>query len=261
MSSNSYDIYLQKLRESLLAFYGEQLGLKNLENRIQSRISRERGRSTIQELNELVPMENRTLLDVGSGWGEFAFEAAQKGAIVYGMEPDGELLEISVLLLDKKGTFVRAIAEAIPFRDETFDMVICNAVIEHVKSVRACLDEMIRVLKKGGYLYLRAPNYLFPYEGHYKIGWIPFLPKPLARVYLRLRGRNPEFARSINYNSNYLYLARRLRRNDVTVRDLIVERCRLYSGSQNFLKRLIMASPVAAYIRRSIELLINKSNR
>jgi ubiquinone/menaquinone biosynthesis C-methylase UbiE len=258
MSSNLQDIYLQKLRKSLLFYYGEQLGLNDLENRIQSRISRERGRSTIQELSELVPIENKTLLDVGSGWGEFAFEAAQKGAIVYGMEPDREALEISVLLLDKRGAFVRASAETIPFRDETFDIVICNAVIEHVKNVKTSLNEMIRVLKPGGYLYLRAPNYLFPYEGHYKIAWLPFLPKPLAKIYLSLCGRKSRFAQSINYNSNYFYLARQLRRNDVVVRDLIIERCRHYLRGQNYIKRLIMTSPVSAYMRRSVELLIEK---
>ncbi len=261
MSSNSYDIYLQKLRKNLLAYYGDQLGLNNLEKRIEGRINRERGRRVIQKLDELVTIKKRILLDVGSGWGEFTFEAMQKGAIVYGIEPNSELLEISVLLLGKQGTFTKASAEAIPFRDETFDIVICNAVIEHVEDVKVCLEEMIRVLRKGGYLYIRAPNYLYPYEGHYKISWIPLLPKPLAKIYLRLLGRNPRFIQNINYNSNYLYLARQLKRNDVVVRNLLMEQSKHHSRSQHFLKRLIMALPISSYFMRSIELLINKSNR
>ncbi|MBA7620883.1 Ubiquinone biosynthesis O-methyltransferase [subsurface metagenome] len=196
---------------------------------------------------------------MGSGWGEFAFEAIQRGAIVYGIEPDSELLEISVMLLGKQGTFAKARAEAIPFRDETFDIVICYAVIEHVKDVRACLEEMIRVLRKGGYLYLRAPNYLYPYEGHYKIRWIPLLPKPLAKIHLRLLGRNPTFIQDINYNSNYLYLSRQLKRKDVVVRNLIMEQSKHHLRSRHFLKRLIMALRIYAYITRSIELLIKKT--
>ena len=245
-------LYFEKIRKSLLNLYRNELGLKNVEKRIESRINRERGKEVIEKLDGLVPIRNKVVLDVGCGWGEFTFEAMQKGAIAYGIEPDSELLEISVLLLRKQGRFAKARAEAIPFRDEIFDIVICNSVIEHVKDIRTSLEEMIRVLRKGGYLYLLAPNYLYPYEGHYKTRWIPLLPKPLAKIYLRLLGRNPRFIQHINYNSNYLYLARQLKRNDVVVRNLVMEQ------SKHFLKRLIMALRISAYLTPNIEVLIRK---
>lgn len=245
-------LYIEKIRKSLLKLYRSELGLNNVEKRIESRINRQRGREVIRKLDELVPIKRKVVLDVGCGWGEFTFEAMQKGAIAYGLEPDSELLEISVLLSEKQGRYVKARAEAIPFRDETFDIVICNSVIEHVKDIRASLGEIIRVLRKGGYLYLLAPNYLYPYEGHYKMRWFPFLPKPLAKVYLKLLGRNPGFIEHINYHSNYLYLSRQLKRKDVVVRDLVKEQ------SGHFLKRLIEELRLSAYLTPNIELLIRK---
>jgi hypothetical protein len=36
---------------------------------------------------------------------------------------------------------------------------------------------------------VHTPNAWSWYEGHYKLLWAPFLPTPLGRLYLRLRGR------------------------------------------------------------------------
>ena len=251
-------LYFEKIRKSLLNLYRNELGLKNVEKRIESRINRERGKEAIEKLDGLVPIRNKVVLDVGCGWGEFAFEAIQKDATVYGIEPDSELLGISVLLAGKQAMFAKARAEAIPFRNECFDIVICNSVIEHVKDVRASLQEMIRILRKGGYLYLVAPNYLYPYEGHYKIGWIPLLPKPLAKIYLKLVGRNPRFIEGINYNSNYTYLIRQLERNDVIVRDLILENLKRNSKSRRFVRRLIVALRIFPHLIPNVELLVRK---
>lgn len=40
-----------------------------------------------------------------------------------------------------------------PFENETFDFVFTNAVFEHIPNVDLALKEMIRVTKKGGYIF------------------------------------------------------------------------------------------------------------
>jgi SAM-dependent methyltransferase len=57
----------------------------------------------------------------------------------------------------------------------------------------AVLAEAVRVLKPGGILHFTFPNYGSWWEGHYAILWIPHIIKPLARLYVRLLGRNPAF--------------------------------------------------------------------
>ncbi|MDD2805449.1 MAG: class I SAM-dependent methyltransferase [Elusimicrobiales bacterium] len=45
-----------------------------------------------------------------------------------------------------------------PFADESFDLVICNQVLEHLKNIYRPLAEMDRVVKTGGWLLLGVPN-------------------------------------------------------------------------------------------------------
>ena len=48
-------------------------------------------------------------------------------------------------------------AHKLPFESESYDSVIMQAVIEHLHSPSLAVDEALRVLKKGGYLYLEVP--------------------------------------------------------------------------------------------------------
>jgi SAM-dependent methyltransferase len=53
---------------------------------------------------------------------------------------------------------VAAAAEALPFRDEQFDFVICTQVLEYLPDPRLAASEMRRVLKRGGIAFLSAPS-------------------------------------------------------------------------------------------------------
>src|SRR2546422_841937 len=57
--------------------------------------------------------------------------------------------------------------------------------------------EMARVLRPGGALYIHTPNRWTCFEGHYKLFWLPGLPRPLAAGYLALRGRPTGFLRTL----------------------------------------------------------------
>ncbi len=98
--------------------------------------------------------------------------------------------------------FAAAIGENLPFADHSFDLVVMNQVIEHVSNQSAVLAEATRVLKPGGVLYVACPNYLRFYEPHYKIVWLPLMPKGLGRVYLRVRRRRAVMLEQISYTTN-----------------------------------------------------------
>jgi SAM-dependent methyltransferase len=130
------------------------------------------------------------VLNVGCGTGGFNVLAAAQGARAVGVDDDGEAMAICALKAQKAGgLFVRARAEALPFADGTFDLVHCFSVIEHVASVEATVAEMVRVTRRGGLVYVHTPSAWSLWEGHYKVFWLPFLPRVLGRLYLRLRGR------------------------------------------------------------------------
>lgn len=46
----------------------------------------------------------------------------------------------------------------IPFDDNTFELVFCNHVLEHVQDDRQCMREIYRVLKPGGWAILQVPQ-------------------------------------------------------------------------------------------------------
>lgn len=45
-----------------------------------------------------------------------------------------------------------------PFNDETFDIILCNHVLEHIPQFKLALAELHRVLKPGGLLVVGVPN-------------------------------------------------------------------------------------------------------
>ncbi len=49
------------------------------------------------------------------------------------------------------------VAERLPFRDGTFDGVVFQAVLEHVRDSRRALEEILRVLKPGGAVFVEVP--------------------------------------------------------------------------------------------------------
>lgn len=64
------------------------------------------------------------------------------------------------LCLDLKkttNTSILADAHDIPFKNESFDCIICNAVLEHVEQPSKVLAEIYRVLKFDGLLWVSVP--------------------------------------------------------------------------------------------------------
>jgi len=148
------------------------------------------------------------LLDLGSGVGSFVVACRRKGLNCYGIEPDriGNGTALTSIQIARRRVaepvFAAAIGENLPFADGSFDLVVMNQVIEHVSDQSAVLAEATRVLKPGGVLYIACPNYLRFYEPHYKIFWLPLMPKALGRAYLRLRRRRPVMLGQISYTTN-----------------------------------------------------------
>lgn len=55
------------------------------------------------------------------------------------------------------GVDIIADARALPFKNNSLDVVICDYILEHTDDTRGIIKEIVRVLKPGGLLYLRIP--------------------------------------------------------------------------------------------------------
>jgi SAM-dependent methyltransferase len=179
------------------------------QERIVDDILRHDAVSLLQSVSDFWQIHSGALiLDIGSGVGSFVVGCRRQGFLAFGVEPDrighgGRLTSIQIARRRLEGrAFAVAMGEKLPFPDRSFDLVTMNQVLEHVAEQAVVLREAARVVKDGGAIYIACPNYLRFYEPHYKIFWLPLLPKPLGRWYLRLRGRNPVLLDQLTYTTN-----------------------------------------------------------
>lgn len=116
----------------------------------------------IGEIEPYVRMEGKKALDVGGARGEFCKELhKQKKCNAINLDPNPK----DYIWPDTKvGS-----AEAIPFDDNFFDLVICRNVLEHIPDdlQQQSLNEMYRVTKSGGVCYVVIPPWFNPHAGHY----------------------------------------------------------------------------------------------
>jgi SAM-dependent methyltransferase len=106
----------------------------------------------------LNPDNDRIVGNLTRGVGE--------GALVLNLGSGSSGRELGVVNLDIKpfdGVGVCASGECLPFRDGSFAGVLMRGVFEHVEHPQAVLDEVKRVLRSGGFLYVEVP-FLQPYH-------------------------------------------------------------------------------------------------
>jgi SAM-dependent methyltransferase len=106
-------------------------------------------------------------LDVGCGTGALATRLAKAGYQMSGVDPSEGMLE--VLRARTAGVqAVRAFGTALPFADDSFDLVLCVAVMHHIAepgNVSQTLAEMVRVAKPSGRILVWDHNPRNPYWG------------------------------------------------------------------------------------------------
>jgi len=132
-------------------------------------------------------LHNRKILEIGAGSGKISYHLIQAGNDVISLDIDVNLFR-RTFFPDKKIQFLLANGISMPFKDETFDIVICNQVIEHIpeSSQLNLVTEIYRVLGKKGLVYLATPNKLWPVEPHTKLPLISYFPKKISDIYLNL---------------------------------------------------------------------------
>jgi SAM-dependent methyltransferase len=146
-------------------------------------------------IRRFVPLEDRSILDVGCGLGMYVRALRNFSQDVHGVDVDEEkVAEASQELPNIRV----ASAEDLPYPDGRFDVVLSHEVIEHVADDRRAVAEAVRVLRRpgddggpGGKLVIFAPNRLYPFETHgaywrgrYHFGNIPlvnYLPERWRR--------------------------------------------------------------------------------
>lgn len=109
-------------------------------------------------------------LDVGCGEGRFCRMLRVNGIKVTGIDPTRALLT-QARRCDATGDYVEGEAEALPFDDGAFDLVVSYLSLMDIPDVRRAIPEMARVLAPGGRLLVANLN-SFNTAGDNGLGWI-----------------------------------------------------------------------------------------
>jgi ubiquinone/menaquinone biosynthesis C-methylase UbiE len=89
-------------------------------------------------------------------------------------------------------------AMKLSFFDNSFDVVNCTHIYEHVPDSKQLMREVYRVLKPGGVCFFAAGNRLVFLEAHYKLPLLSVVPKFIAHKYIRF------FKKADYYYENHL---------------------------------------------------------
>lgn len=167
---------------------------------IPTRVEQARYRTLEETLASLRGLfEGRRVLDFGASYALSVCALLELGAAeAVGVEPDAERVRLGRELLARTDHGSRAtlyqVADTrrLPFAAGSFDVVLANAVFEHIPQPReAYLREVWRVLRRGGFLVVNeTPNKYLPKDYHTTGLWgVPWLPSAVARRYALRRGR------------------------------------------------------------------------
>jgi SAM-dependent methyltransferase len=144
---------------------------------------------TMRQIEGYVELRERTVLDVGGGPGHFTAAFAGRGASCALIEPDrAELLAGG----EAPRSAVLGDGLALPVRDGAVDICFSSNVLEHVPDPLRFVDEMVRVTRPGGLVYVSFTNWYSPWGGHELSPWHYLGSGRAERRYTRRHGRLPK---------------------------------------------------------------------
>lgn len=108
-------------------------------------------------LNNL-PVKKTKMLDAGCGSGIYSFSLANQIGLIEAVDIEKEKIDYvkDVNIFNNINFSIGDLCK-LKFENESFDLIICSDVIEHIKDHEMAFSELARVLKKGGTLLVSAP--------------------------------------------------------------------------------------------------------
>ena len=129
------------------------------------------------------------MLDVGGGPGYFARAFRAAGARYVAVDPD--VGELSAVAEPGPGTAIGS-GTALPIRTASVDVCYSSNVLEHVAEPERMAEEMLRVTRPGGTVFLSYTIWLSPWGGHETAPWHYLGGRRAAQRYRRRHGRSPK---------------------------------------------------------------------
>ncbi len=187
----------------------------------------------LQTLQRSIPLTGKLkILNIGVAAGASSDWLAQFGEIT---SVENEQLFLDYLSA-KKFSVIAASIEALPFENQTFDLVCAFDVIEHVEDHQLALAEMFRVCKNAGNVCITVPAFKSLWGTHDVVNGHKrrYLMKPLSEMMLRNQG-------TVSYASYFnsllflpIFLMRKLATLDHRKEKKLTSDFTFFSGNKSF---------------------------
>lgn len=163
------------------------------------------------------PLSQMSVLEVGCYKGEISRFLAPFVFVYSAIDIDRNAITIAQEKQKSENlTFNVQNAEDLPYEDESFDIVICSHVYEHVPNPDLMMTEIYRVLRHGGFCYFAAGNRLKLVEPHYRLPFLSWVPKRIAHQYLKVSGKGSYYYENLMTYFSLKKLVQRFRIEDYT---------------------------------------------
>ena len=115
--------------------------------------------------------EEKTLLDIGCGTGDFLATAQEQGWNITGIEPNDQARSLA-----NKNTSNKVFdnSEISKLKNKEYDVITLWHVLEHLPDLEHHISEFKRLLKPYGYLVIAVPNFKSFDANHYKEFWAAY---------------------------------------------------------------------------------------
>lgn len=165
-----------------------------------------------------VGLKDKLVLDVGCGGGILSESMAEKGAHVTGIDLGEKALKVARLHQLESGAKVDyrliAVEELAKQQPESFDVVTCMEMLEHVPDPAAIINACARLVKPGGAVFFSTINrnpkaYLFAVIGaEYVLNMLPkgtheyekFIKPSELSAWARQSGLSVDELKGMSYN-------------------------------------------------------------
>lgn len=148
---------------------------------------------SVAALSAFVDLRGKVVLDVGGGPGFFARAFSAAGARYVGVELDGpDDAPVESFSVRGSGT-------ELPVRSDAVEITYCSNVLEHVADGRRLFEEIVRITRPGGTVFLSYTPWWSPWGGHETAPWHYLGGARAADRYARRSGRRPknDFGRTL----------------------------------------------------------------
>lgn len=154
-----YNELTDEEKSNLIKYYDNEYAKINLSNKKDNldMYSQEH----YQKIYDMLELDTKNkeikILDVGGNTGGFLRFLKAKGfKNIYGVDWSIEYLNIA----KKEFEFFCKLGscEHLPYKDDVFDIIVADQVLEHTFNVKQAIEEFNRVLKKDGQIYVSVPD-------------------------------------------------------------------------------------------------------